>query len=259
MRKTWFMRNRVAMMFVGSTAMVFVAAGVLFAGERDKGAATTDSIELFDAIDAGLVDVKYIPRDDKQARILVHNKTDQPIDVHLPDAFAGVHVLAQGGFGGGGGGFGGGGGGGQSSGGGGGGFGGGGGGNFNIPPEKVKDIKVDTVCLEHGKPDPRPAMEYEIRKLETVTTKPAVREVLEMFGRGEVNQRVAQVAAWHLNNDMSWEELAAKEIHRANGQRYPYFSRQEIAVAMAAVKHAQKLAAEKEPTITSPGENLPKL
>lgn len=247
--------NRFAMLFVGSAALLLVTAGVLLAGERDKAATATNSMELFDAIDAGMVDVKYIPRDDKQARIIVHNKTDQPIDVHLPDAFAGVHVLAQGGFGGGGGG----GGGGQSSGGGGGGFGGGGGGgNFNIPPEKITDIKVATVCLEHGKPDPRPAMEYEIRKVETVTTKPAVREVLEMFGRGEINQRVAQVAAWHLNNDMSWEELAAKEIHRANGQRYPYFSRQEISVAMAAVKHAQKLAAEKEPT-TSPGDNLPKL
>ena len=259
MKRPWFMRNRLALGFYSTTLVLFISVGVLLAGERTNDEASTaneEAIELFDAIDAGLVDVKFIPRNDEQARILVENKTDQPLDVRLPDAFAGVPVLAQGGFGGGGGGQGGGG---QGVGGGGGGGRGGGGGNFNIPPEKVGNIKVATVCLEHGKPDPRPAMEYEIRRLETFTTKPAVRELLEMLGRGEVDRRVAQVAAWHLNNDMSWKELAAKEIHRANGQRYPYFSRQELKAAMAVVKHTQQVAAEKEPRVTSPGDNPPPL
>lgn len=249
MKRPRFMRNH--LLGIGSSTLVlFLSVGVL-AGERTPDEAATaneEAIELFDAIDAGLVDVKFIPRNDKQARILVENKTDQPLDVRLPDAFAGVPVLAQGGFGGGGGG----GGGGQGVGGGGGGQ---GGGNFNIPPEKVGNIKVATVCLEHGKPNPRPAMEYEIRRLETFTTRPAVRELLEMLGRGDVDRRVAQVAAWHLNNEMSWEELAAKEIHRANGQRYPYFSQQELKTAMAVVKHAQQVAAEKEPVVTSPGDS----
>ncbi len=262
MRMSGFMRNHLAQRSIGSAVVLLAVVGALFAGERNGGAAAdgdTEQIELFDAMDAGLIDVKYIPRNAEQARILIHNMTDQPLDVRLPDAFAGVHVLTQGGFGGGGGGGrgGGGGGGGQAGGGGGGGGGGrgGGGGNFNIPPEKIIKIKVATVCLEHGKPDPRPAMEYEIRRLESLTTKPGVRELLEMFGRGEVNQRVAQVAAWHLNNDMSWQELAAKEIHRANGQRYPYFSRQEIHTAIAVVKHAQEVAAQRDPIITSPGDD----
>lgn len=253
MKRPWLMRNRVAIGFCSTTLVLFISVGFVLAGERsaDKASnANEEAIELFDAIDAGLVDLKFIPRNDEQARILVENKTKQPLDVRLPDAFAGVPVLAQGGFGGGGGG-----GGGQGVGGGGGG--GRGGGNFNIPPEKIGNIKVATVCLEHGKPDPRPAMEYEIRRLENFTTKPGVRELLELLGRGEVDRRVAQVAAWHLNNDMSWEELAAKEIHRANGQRYPYFSQRELKAAVAVVKHVQQVAAEQEPVVTSPGDNPP--
>jgi len=85
------MRNRLAWGFVGSAAIMFTVAGVLFAGERNNGtsaASTREPIELFDAIDAGLVDVKFIPRNDEQARILVHNKTNLPPDVRLPDAFA---------------------------------------------------------------------------------------------------------------------------------------------------------------------------
>ena len=50
---------------------------------------------------------------------------------------------------------------------GGGGMGGGGGGGFfNIPAEKVGQFKVQTVCLEHGKKDPRPAIPYEIKPIE---------------------------------------------------------------------------------------------
>ncbi len=265
MRTPWLLRTRLALGSVGTAVVVLATVGVLFAGERNDAASSNDieRIELFDAMDAGLVEVKFIPRNDEQARILVRNKTDKPINVRLPDAFAGVPVLAQGfggGGGGGGGGIGGGGGGGGQGvgggggGGGGGGRGGGGGGNFNIAPEKVGNFKVAIVCLEHGKPDPRPAMEYEIRRLENFTTKPAVRELLELFGSGKIDHRVAQIAAWHLNNEMSWQELAAKEIRRTNGQRYPYFSRQEIHAAIAAVKYVQDLAAEREPVVSSPGD-----
>ena len=149
------------------------------------------------------LDVQFIPKDAAQANLIIRNKTDKPLSIKLPEAFAAVHVLAQ--FGGGGGGLGGGvvdlvvaaaewaaaavavagprgwwrwwwrrigrww----RWTGGGGGGF--GGGGAFNLAPEKVHKIKVQTVCLEHGKPDPKPTMKYEIRPIDKLAANEDVR------------------------------------------------------------------------------------
>src|SRR5207237_762301 len=109
---------------------------------------------------------------------------------------------------------------------------GGGGGMFNVAPEKVGQLNFVGVCLEHGKPEPRAAMKYVIRPLDTLTTKPQVREMLRILGRAECSQRVAQVLAWHVNNEMSWEELAAKQIEHLDGTSEPYFTGEEIEAAM---------------------------
>ncbi|MEX0586397.1 MAG: hypothetical protein WD176_07125, partial [Pirellulales bacterium] len=72
---------------------------------------------MFDAVDDGQAELTFIAKSDHAGRVILTNKTKQPLNLRLPEAFAGVPVLAQ--FGGGGGGRGGG---------GRGGFGGGGGG-----------------------------------------------------------------------------------------------------------------------------------
>ncbi|MHA1567401.1 MAG: hypothetical protein ACTSX7_18985, partial [Alphaproteobacteria bacterium] len=60
------------------------------------------TVEMFTAIEQDQIDVKLIPKDSTQCRVMIENKTDQPLNVKLPDAFAGVPVLAQmGGMGGG--------------------------------------------------------------------------------------------------------------------------------------------------------------
>jgi hypothetical protein len=94
-------------------------------------------MDLFDAMQSGAVEAKFIARDSQRGRIVVTNKTPNPVSVVIPDAFIGVpQVQAQFGGGGMGGGMGGMGGGGQQSvgggrgGGGGGGRRGGGGGGF---------------------------------------------------------------------------------------------------------------------------------
>ena len=209
------------------------------------------TVEMFGAIDKGDIDVKLIPKDSTECRVLIRNKTDKPLNVKLPDAFAGVPVLAQpgvgGGVGGGAGGQGFGGGmGGMGGMGGGMGMGGMGGGFFNVPPEKVGKLKVTTVCLEHGKPDPRPAMKYEIKPIASFTDKPAVHEMLNLLGRGKVDQRAAQVAAWHLNDEMSFQELAAKVIRRANGVTRPYFTPQELRSGMRVSAASIQLAEQRK-------------
>ena len=53
-------------------------------------------------------------------------------------------------------------------------MGGGGGGFFSIPPEKTVQVPLTTVCLEHGKAEPRTKMTYKLVKLEEYTSDPAL-------------------------------------------------------------------------------------
>ena len=52
-----------------------------------------------------------------------------------------------------------------------------GGGFFNVPAEKEGNFKVPCMCLEHGKPEPRPAMTYKLAPIETLSKKPGVEEL----------------------------------------------------------------------------------
>ena len=72
-----------------------------------------------------------------------------------------------------------------------------------------------------------------------------------MLGTGRIAQRAAQVAAWHLNNDLSWQELAAKRLNFANGTSRPYFTPQELQGGMQISTVATKLAEQRQ---KSPGE-----
>jgi len=237
------------------------------------------TVDMFEAIEAGQIEVRLIPRDSTRAKVKVQNNSDQPLSIQMPAAFAGVPVMAQmlpggggggGGFGGGGGGFpGGGGGGGFGSGGGqglGGGFGGGGGGGgfggggfggggnrggfggggalFNIPPGKDAQLEINVFCLEHGKRDPRPRDQYVIRPLSEVTSDPAVAEICRMLAADEINQLSAQAAGWHLVNGLSWDELAVKDRSRSmNGSFERFFDPNSLQIAFEAVAAARQRAA----------------
>ncbi|MCA9101688.1 MAG: hypothetical protein KDA63_11085, partial [Planctomycetales bacterium] len=64
-----------------------------------------ETVDLFEAAAAGAIEAKLYVTPDKTGRVVIENKTDAPLNVALPEAFAGQPVLAQfggGGFGGGG-------------------------------------------------------------------------------------------------------------------------------------------------------------
>jgi len=263
--------------FAALTALI--AAPVLVSAEEECGPGGRtkpgvfnpdhESVELFTAVDDGQIDVKVIMKDEFQGRVFITNKTDQPLNVKLPDVVAAVPVLAQfcpcGGGGAGIGGCAGGGGGGaggqQGAGGGlggGGGFGGGGmmggGGFFNVPAEKVGELNLRSVCLDHGKNSPRPAMKYQLVPLADFTSDPAVEEMLKLYLKGKISQSAAQAAAWHFCSGMSWEELAAKQLRRATGARQPYFSAAEIHAARQVATMARLAAEKRGSEVKSPGD-----
>ena len=150
-------------------------------------------------------------------------------------------------------------------GGGGGGFGGGGGGGgglFNVGPDKVAKLKCVAVCLEHGKNDPNPRIPYEMKPIESFVTKQDVIEVVKMLSKGEINQQSAQAAAWHLNNDMSWQELAKKVGKKhLDGSVEPYFNVATLELAVRSTREAAvraEAAAKKNttPVVKSVGNEL---
>ena len=220
---------------------------------KPADAPPAEDVELFAAIAAGQIDVKFVPHDSTEARVLFENKTKRPLRVQLPEAFAASPVLAQ--FGGGA--LGGGqaagvnaGGGGAQSVGGGMGMGGpggvgAGGGFFNVPAEKTRKLNVPLVCLEHGKREPRPALPYTLKPLEQFSSDPVLKELLTAFGKGNVNQRAAQAATWHVANSMSWNDLASKHVERLGGADEPYFTADELRAANELVANARRSAAEK--------------
>jgi hypothetical protein len=250
----------------GLACAMIVPMLALYGAENSKTNTTktpATPIDLFAGMESGDLQVKFIPKNDREASLLIQNKTNQPLSVVLPDAFVGAPILAQaapanGGManrnrtttnnsnnnqnqtvGGGGGGFGGGG--------GGGGFGGGGGG-FNVAPEAVGKLKMQIVCLEHGKQDPAAHIPYEIRPVESFSKDPQVKELLTVLGQGQLDQQAAQAAAWHFANGMSWDELAAKKIHHLGGRPdEQYFSPGEIQKAMRIASQVVQLAKDLPP------------
>lgn len=201
-----------------------------------------ETVGMFEALEAGQIAVKLIPKDSTEGRVFIRNKSDKPLNVKLPEAFAATPVLAQM--------MGGGGGGGQGMGGGGGGM-----GMMNVPADKELNVRVPCVCLEHGKPEPRPKMTYEVKPVASFTKQPGISELLVQLGSGKIDQRAAQAAAWHLNNGMSWDQLADKKIEYVDGTSEPYFSDDEIEQGIAVAR--QSLADAEKPSDVgppSPGE-----
>ncbi len=261
-------RSRLTMCCLACLAFIPLA---MAAKPSSRGISGGETVELFAAMDTGQLEVKLIPKDVKQATVIIKNKTDQPLRIRLPQAFAGIPVLAQDDFGGN---FGGGGGNNnnnnsnqnQSMGGGMGGMMGGmggmggfgGGGMFNVAPDRVGKVKVATICLEHGKNDPSPRVAYELRRISDFTDNPRIVEVCSMLGRGEIDQTSAQAAAWHLTDKLSWRELAQKvKIRHLDGRVEMYFNPAQIQRALQIVQVAAKRSetdSKSDTSKKSPGE-----
>jgi hypothetical protein len=97
------------------------------------------------------------------------------------------------------------------------------GGMMSVAPEQVAQFKVGTVCLEHGKKDPRPSVKYEIKPIESFTA-----------------------AAWNLTDGLTWEQLAAKRAVHVNGVGRQWFSPQQVQAGMQLAHHATIRAEEEE-------------
>lgn len=193
---------------------------------------TATQIDLFEAISSGDVSVRVIPKSANGGRVLIENKSDQPLTVKVPEAVAAVSIHSQ---------FANGPGGNQAQGlfgltkigeaneggpqqlggvvvpeigkgqpaGNGPGLGQGiGQGLFSIPAEAVISLRFNSVCLEHGKPEPTSNSKYTLIPVSRISRDPVLYQLLTVVGTGKVDQQAAQAAAWHLANRISFQELS---------------------------------------------------
>ncbi|HZZ73778.1 MAG TPA: hypothetical protein VFE24_16115 [Pirellulales bacterium] len=115
----------------------------------------------------------------------------------------------------------------------------------NVLAEKTAQVRVGCVCMKHGAPDPSPQIPYEIMPIEKYSSDAVLQELIKAFGRGDLNQRAAQAATWHVANNLSWEELANKQVKHLNRPAEPYFSQSEVLAARQYVAECEKLAKER--------------
>ena len=242
---------------------------------------TAERVGLFEGMEDGRVETKVVAKDATGGFVIISNTSDQPLTVELPDSFVAVQTLKQlgglggGGMGGGMGGMGGGmggqqgggqnqnqgggfGGGGQQGGMGGmgggmGGMGGGGGGGFfSVPPEKSVKVPYVGACLNHGKADPNPRVEYTLVRVSEYTQDPVLAELIRMVGSGRVDQHSAQAAIWTRTDNMTWQDLANESARSIGGGRDYMFNPKNIAVAqnifVAAEARVREAAEEGEST-----------
>jgi len=326
-----------------SAILVAVVLLALQAPAADRPAAgPATSRDVLDAEQAGLAEVRYIPNDSRSAQIVVANRSDRPLTLRLPPAFAGMPVLAQfmnqaggnnnqAGFGAGGIGAAP-----QTTGGGvqnaGMGIGGGAGGNpfgcwvarevygphdgrwtefrtwltvdapgwlrdgygaygadvaewirdrpvakrlvragmdvaiadrnavagggqfqvgpppaadgsFVVQPGKQRVFRFATVCLEHDKREPSPRVSYKLVAIDAFSKDPRLPLVMAALAGGQVSQKAAQAAAWHIANGLSWQRLAAEMIDHAGGDPdEPFFTAADLVAARTLVAAAERQA-----------------
>jgi hypothetical protein len=243
--------------------------------------ASIPQVELFDAIEQGLVETTVIAKNSHEAHVFVTNKSDAPVSIVVPKAVVATQVLKQmfgpsrggnagngqqqgGNMGGGAA---------QSIGGGMGNgqnqgnnvgmmngqgnnpFGNGNGngfqnvpqnapgnGFFSVPAHKTVQVPLTTVCLAQGKPDPRQRMKYQLVKLEDYSSDPVLHETLKLFAAGATDTETAQAAVWHLTDKMSWSDLKAKQIDRIGLDPVPYFNEKQVDAAENLVEQAREKA-----------------
>ncbi|HVC92587.1 MAG TPA: hypothetical protein VND64_02805 [Pirellulales bacterium] len=79
---------------------------------------------------------------------------------------------------------------------------------FTLSPGETRVVPVACVGLEFGKPNPLPILPYTMADIETASKKAEVKAMLEGFAQGRFNREIAQLAAWHFNCSMTWDQLA---------------------------------------------------
>jgi hypothetical protein len=103
--------------------------------------------------------------------------------------------------------------------------------------------RLNTICLEEGRPDPKPNMEYVLMPLEKFNNDPRIAEICMMLGNNEIATPIAQAAAWHITDNLSWGQLLVKNRRESmDGSFERFFNPVQIQYAQRLLVAAQERA-----------------
>jgi len=105
---------------------------------------------------------------------------------------------------------------------------------WTLAPGQFIQLQIPCFCLEFGKPDPNRKIPYEMVQLQDLNSQPAVQELLKRFAQGDIDQRIAQLTAWHVASGTPWQMLAQLKLPRTNGRGGPISQRELLAAKMLA-------------------------
>lgn len=100
-----------------------------------------------------------------------------------------------------------------------------------IAPGRFVQAQIPSFCLEFGKPDPNSRIPYVICRLRDLNDNKAVEELIERFAKQGINQYVAQLAAWHIGNNVPWPVLAKVQFPRSRTSRGHRVTQRELLAA----------------------------
>lgn len=81
-------------------------------------------------------------------------------------------------------------------------------------------------------------MTYTIMPTEEYTQDKTLQALIGLVGTGKMDLDVAQAATWHLTDNMSWTELAAKRSHPGVPNSASYFHPNQLVAAQNLVSFA---------------------
>lgn len=194
-----------------------VAVVVAASPPRQSSAGEGEGVCLYDAMEADQVSVRFIAVNGSKSNVVITNLTDERLDIRLPDAVVavpaakansetsnpkrgrrGLSTVES-----------------QSV-----------GGAFLVKgrgsrsaadgsssllalaPKKSRRITATTVGLEFGKAVPNARVDYVLVRPESKVDDARLMELFRQLGSNQVHPFIGQAVAWHLTDDMSWNDLS---------------------------------------------------
>lgn len=109
-----------------------------------------------------------------------------------------------------------------------------------IPAGKAIQLRMRTVCLNYGRPEPSVKKPYRLVPVEEFSPDPVLAELLESYSP-RTNQDAQQAAAWHVANGLTWDQLRQLP-DRVPGSPKRMFARAVVEDAQSLVDRAEVAA-----------------
>lgn len=108
-----------------------------------------------------------------------------------------------------------------------------------IPPGKTVQFSLKSVCLNYGRPEPMSKMTYRLIPVEAYSKDPVLAELLESYSP-RVDQDAMQAAAWHVANEMNWNQISHLPLRSLAATSAKLFQPNDVQAAQKLVEGAQE-------------------